>query len=443
MFSCMKNDFMNLVKNSKAKSLMTLVLIFFFASCTDQELNMSGVPGQVTPKSIEATNISELPIINFEELLAKLGTNLVESIAPILEALDIPGNLASENLRTYKVSTQTPHPDGGGSMITVSGVLILPEDYTDSLRFVLSPVPTFTENDAAPSIIFSGERDIPFLYENFLNYLYFVALNAFQGCAIFMPDYPGFGDSFGQCVHPYALKEPLIKSTLDLAKVAKQTVLNLGYQVKDEVIVTGYSQGGLVGTAVARELDLNGAAHEMPLKLLFAGGVPAKLKKMIDIAKLSPYLPLSFVFPYTVYGYQQNGYPEIDMSELLQSPYDTKAPETFDGYHSVVQALAAYPKQNYNLFTWNVILNNERVQSVALLNTLLKENSVAAWKNTAPVVFVHGFTDQTVYYKNIKDFVQEMEDLGGTPVLIREPLGHIVTIFNYLLQLPGYIADNL
>jgi len=440
----MKKLSIDVLKYMQARGVILLAFLFILSACNKDEFSILEEEAPATRSGADATNlISELPVITFEELLAKLATDFVEAISPVLEQLDLPGKLASKHLRTYKVSTQTPHPDGSGSMITVSGVVILPENYSGALRFVISPPPTFTENDAAPSIIFSGERDVPLLYENFLNYLYFVALNAFQGCAIFMPDYPGFGDSFGQCVHPYALKKPLIESTLDLAKVAKAAVQTLGYELKEEVIVTGYSQGGLVGTAVGHELDTNGAAHNMPLKILFAGGVPANLKAMIDIARISPYLPLSFVFPYATYGFQQNGYPEINMSELLRAPYDKKVPDTFDGYHSVVQALAAYPKSNLLLFKSAVILNNEKVASVALLNRLLEENSIAPWKNNAPVVFLHGLTDQTVYYYNVLTYIKEMKELGGTPELITAPLGHVVTIFDYLLRLPLYIADNV
>ncbi|MCD8081687.1 MAG: hypothetical protein LUF04_15215 [Bacteroides sp.] len=113
------------------------------------------------------------------------------------------------------------------------------------------------------------------------------------------------------------MKEPLIRSTLDLAKETRSALAELGYVLKKEVIVSGYSQGGLVATAVGRELDLNGAEHDMPLKLLLAGGVPADLKALFDIARVTPALPLSFIFPYATYGYQQNGYPELDLGALL------------------------------------------------------------------------------------------------------------------------------
>ncbi|MCD8081686.1 MAG: hypothetical protein LUF04_15210 [Bacteroides sp.] len=192
-----------MIRIFRSKVLLILGVCMAFAACTEQELFVADEDTAPVTRSTDAftEHLTELPGFSFQEVLeivANLGSDFVEAISPILEAIDLPGDLASAALTTYKVSTETPHPDGSDRMITVSGVVIVPANYDgDSLRFVISPVPTYTENDAAPSIIFSGERDIPLLYTNFLNYLYFTALNSLQGCAIFMPDYPGFGDSFG------------------------------------------------------------------------------------------------------------------------------------------------------------------------------------------------------------------------------------------------------
>ncbi|MCC8188318.1 MAG: lipase family protein, partial [Bacteroides sp.] len=432
----------------RSKILLVVLVCMAFSACTEQEFFVAEEGTAPVTRSTDAVTqgITELPGFSFEEILevvANLGTDFVEAISPILEAIDIPGDLASAALRTYKVSTETPHPDGSGSMITVSGVVIVPANYDgDSIRFVISPVPTYTENDAAPSIIFSGERDVPLLYDNFLNYLYFTALNTLQDCAIFMPDYPGFGDSFGQCFHPYAVKEPMIRSTLDLAKAAKSSLTDLGYTLKKEVIVSGYSQGGLVATAVGRELDLNGAAHDMPLNLLLAGGVPADLKALFDIARVTPALPLSFVFPYAIYGYQQNGYPELNLGAVLNYPFSYYPPIIFDGYHSVADALVAFPLTNVGLFTLNAILDNVSVPTIALLNDILIENSIEPWKNNAPVVFIHGLLDEAVYYENVLIYQQEMEAVGGTPELHTNPLTeHVLTLFDYFVELPIYISQ--
>ncbi len=444
----MKRVSMNLVKSMKVKAVWILALFFVFSACTDQEMIVSGEDSAgVTRSSVAlADGITELPGYSLQELLeyfASLATDGVEALSPILELIDLPGDLASLGIRTFKVSTETPHPDGSGNLITVSGVLLVPANYDgDSIRFVISPVPTYTENDAAPSIIFSGVRDVPLFYDNFLNYLFFSALNTYQGCAMFMPDYPGFGDSYGQCFHPYAIKEALIRSTLDLAKVAKNSLPALGYTPKKEVIVTGYSQGGLTATAVGRELDLYGEDHDMPINLLLAGGVPANLVNLIDVARLSPALPLSFVFPYAVLGYKENIAPDLVVSDLLRSPYDQKGYEIFDGQHSVVDALAAFPVSNVGLFPWRVILNDTSNYSVARLRQLLTDNSIDPWKNTARVIFIHGYWDEAVYYSNVLEYIAAMEAVGGTPELHTNPLTeHVLTLVDYFIQLAIYIGE--
>ncbi len=430
----------------KSKVLLIVAVCMAFSACTEQELVVSGEPGEgITRSSFSLTDgtVTELPSLSFQSLLeiaATLATNGVEAISPILEAIDLPGDLATAALRTFKVSTQFPHPAGTGEMIDISGVVVVPAEYSDSLRFVISPVPTYTANASAPSNIFAGE--VPLLYDQFLNYLYFVALNALQNCAIFFPDYPGFGDSYGQCFHPYAMRDVLVNSTIDLAKVAQDALTSYEYLYKKEVIVTGYSQGGLVATAVGRELDLNGDSYGLPMNLLIAGGVPADLVTMIDIARVTTALPLSFIFPYAILGYQLNGYTDLNTSDLLNSPYDETCYTYFNGQYSVVEVLAAFPLTNVGLLTLNNIIDNKFNTSVALLDELLAENSIEAWKNTAPVIFIHGLLDEAVYYANIVNFIDDMEALGGTPVLHTNLLTeHILTMLDYFVELGLYIPQ--
>ncbi len=425
--------------------LFIMSMAMILPACTDQDgiAEPQSVPAT---RSVAALSATELPGISFQSLLeiaATLATAGVDVLSPILEALDVPGDIASAYLRTIKVSTPFPHPNGSGEMIDISGVLIVPVETTDSLRFVISPVPTYTENGSAPSNIFAGET--PLLYDNFLNYLYFTALNAIQGCAIFMPDYPGYGDSYKQCFHPYAVKDVMVNSTIELAKVAQEVLTEYGYAYKRDAIITGYSQGGLVATAVGRELDLYGEQYDLPINLLLGGGVPAELIDLIDVARVilpAPgSLPFSFIFPYAILGFKENIAPELELADLLKAPYDVTCYDIFDGQHSVVQAIAGFPLYNAGLLTRDVMLNNTANPSVARLRELLADNSIEPWANKAPVVFVHGKVDEAVYYSNIVDFVAAMEEVGGTPELHTNPLTeHTLTLLDYFIELAGYIT---
>ncbi|MCD8193087.1 MAG: alpha/beta fold hydrolase [Tannerellaceae bacterium] len=415
-------------------------------ACTEQD-GLAEPQGLPATRSVEALSATELPGISFQSLLeiaATLATAGVDALSPILEAIDVPGDVASVFLRTFKVSTTYPHPNGSGELIDISGVLIVPAETSDSLRFVISPVPTYTQNSAAPSNIFAGE--VPLLYDDFLNYLYFTALNAIQGCAIFMPDYPGYGDSYGQCFHPYAIKDVLVSSTIELAKVAQEVLTEYGYTYKREAIVTGYSQGGLVATAVGRELDLHGEKYDLPINFLLGGGVPANLVDLLDVARGLPpvigTLPFSFIFPYAILGFKENIAPELVLADLLNAPFDTTCYNILDGQNSVAQAIAGFPSYNSGLLTPDVMDNNMANPSVARLRELLTDNSIEPWANKVPVVFVHGIPDEAVYFSNIEGFVDAMEALGGTPDLHKNPLTeHTLTLLDYFVELAGYIAD--
>ncbi len=432
----------------KSKLLVASLLLIMGGACTEQEVALTETQNGLETRSVSSDSdlvvtATELAGITFHGLLemgATLATNGVAALQDLLEALDVPGDVASTYLRTIKVSVKVPNPDGSDSEIDASGVLVVPVEATDSLRFIISPVPTFTQNSAAPSNIFAGE--VPLLYQDFLNYLYFFAINAAQGCAILFPDYPGYGDSYGQCYHPYLVRDPMVSSTITLAQAAQEVLTDNDYLYKREVIVTGYSQGGFVATAVGRELDLNGEAYNLPINLLVSGGTPAYLKTVVDVARTTLDLPLAFVFPYALLGYKENGYSDLDLSELLNSPYDTTCYEYLNGQYSVTECIAYFPLTNIGLFTADVIADNESNASVAYENRIVEENSIEPWVNNAPVIFIHGLLDEAVYYENITGFVADMETLGGTPELHTDLLTeHLATLADYFMEVAAYIAE--
>ncbi|MCC8199067.1 MAG: hypothetical protein LIP06_10960 [Tannerellaceae bacterium] len=438
-----------------SKVALTAILVFTFTACNEQDLVLDQenplAAGAATTLSDTTSGLTELPGISYEsvlEILATFGNDVITVIFPILEALDVPGDVASTFLRTFKVSTPFPNPDGSGTMIDISGVVIVPVDATDSLRFIISTPPTYTENTSAPSNIFSGE--LPLFYEDFLNYQYFFAINAAQGCAIFIPDYPGYGDSYQQCFHPYLVKEALVNSTIALAQVAREGLAENGYLLKKENLITGYSQGGFVATATGRELDLNGDSYGLPINLLVSGGTPANITIVKNIARGDQILsipqfyslPLSFVYPYAILGYKENGNPDLEVSDLINSPYDEGCYEYLNGQYSVTQVLTYFPLDNLGLFTDDFLLDNQDNASVAMLDSLVAVNSIDPWVNNVPVKFIHGLIDEAVYYENITDFIDRMEDLGGTPDLYTNPVTeHLLTLVDYYVQIAGYITE--
>lgn len=332
-------------------------------------------------------------------------------------------------LRAIKVTTKSPHPSDPSKQIDLSGVLLVPRIALTSLRLVVAPVPTFTANSEAPSNLFADQ--ISLIENGSLNYLYFWSLQAYQGFAILLPDYPGFGDSYQQCFIPYVEQQPMIRASIDLTKATQTAMTSRGYRYKSDLIITGYSQGGFVATSFARELDLN-PAHGLSVNLLVSGGTPADLNRVVNYVRESEDFDTPYLVPYAACGYQSNGYPDMDFSNIFKEPYASNLYSPFDGTNTSLKD--SFPTTVSDLFVPGFIQNGDPVVTRAL-----NENSIQPWANQCRIVMIHGGLDTTVAYDNAKGFADQQNAIGGNIEFHTVIGNHVTSIIQYYL----YASTNL
>ncbi|MFT3745291.1 MAG: lipase family protein [Pyrinomonadaceae bacterium] len=73
------------------------------------------------------------------------------------------------------------------------------------------------------------------------------------GYAVVLPDYLGLGDHKG--AHPYPLSSVNARSAVDMIPAARELAKQNNYVIGPKLYVTGYSEGGGVAMAVARDLQ--------------------------------------------------------------------------------------------------------------------------------------------------------------------------------------------
>lgn len=345
------------------------------------------------------------------------------------------------SIEAIKVSVRTPnpgYPEYPDEYITISGVVIVPKYllFPPTVRLMVSPPPTYVVNASAPSIIFQDPDLVNNDYYAQLYQFWMVQVSTLDYAVLF-PDYPGFGDSFEDCFIPYVVREEMIQSTYDLLQATKLTLSAAGYPYKQEIGVSGYSQGGFVATAFveAMETDLS---YGEEVNLLFSGGTPANLKYIADAGRYADSLPLPYLYPYVMCGFKANGYNDIDLAAILQEPY---ASEAFDKLNGINPDPASdFPTDPKQLFTDNYRLNLDIDPNLAFLNTILADNSIPNWKNKCKMVMVHGTSDIAVYYQNAKDFADKQNEIGGDVTFIPAPgMSHQEAIVEYILALPPYL----
>lgn len=411
--------------------LILLGLLFIVQSCQNEETIDNGLnPGTVVLPEEEIASFTQDDLKLMASQLEKSGLD-VSSMK--IEALEDTSKtkLASLVLRAVKVTCKYPNPNNNGTYIDLSGVLLVPKKtiFTSlsTYRILVAAPGTSTYNPSSPSNVFKGNI-WSFTDEGDFNYYYFYTLQAASGYVVLMPDYPGFGDSHKQCFHPYLDSKTLTNSTIALIKAAKNKLSAEGYRYKDELVVTGYSQGGFVAASLAKELDTN-PSHGLKIKGVVAGGTPCNLKQIADIARKSGEVGTPHYLPYALWGYKMNRYPTLNVKDYLLEPYASTSMKYFDGTYK--DAASFFPKKNASLYTEDVIKYFDTSSKMVYVNQILKENSVEPWKNKCKFVMTHGANDVTVYYQNAYEFAQKQKAMGGNITFVKTIGDHVLGFIPY------------
>ena len=443
----------------KKKIYKILVLSLMGIMLTIQSCNNEDSLADVSSNSVEKasnTKLDEVPVkseviatfdssdlVNIKNKLAGLGIDVSGFKIDKSESskTKLPGLLPY--VKALKVTTRTPHPNRSGGYIDVSGVLLLPSKtiFTDlqKFRIMVATPPTYTLNNEAPTNLFKNFKSKLKDNDFQLNFLAFFTLQASNGFIVFFPDYPGFGDSYKQCQHPYLDSKAMVNSTLDLLKASQNTLSSEGYRYKSELIITGYSLGGFVAASIAREIETNPSLGYTS-NLLFTGGTPCNLKQITDIVRASKKTQHTYFLTYGLWGYKLNAYPNINIKDFLKEPYASTSLSYFDGTHGDLEVNAYFSQYPKKMYTEKFIKYLDTDPSLAYMNDILNENSVKPWKNKCRFIMTHGISDVSVYYQNAYDFSIQQNKNGGKVTFIPTEGDHIIAVKPYFDKMTFYTA---
>ncbi|MDU1904970.1 MAG: hypothetical protein E6772_09315 [Dysgonomonas sp.] len=424
------------------KFINTLLFVFlisgtyFFTSCSSDSPALGGDDDVITSEMEEINSFSIDDLMKMKAELESQGIEVPEIGLTEEESESTTRfSWSKPTIKAIKVSTKTLHPNGSGNYINVSGVLLVPSKTwstgLQTFRIIVSPPGTYTSNDAAPSIAYKS------LIANnqVLSFMYFWILQA-QSQVILIPDYPGFGDSYGQCFHPYLDSKALVNSTLDLIKASRSTLLANGYRYKKDISIAGYSQGAYVGASLAREIETN--SHGFSVNLLVAGGTPCNLKYIADAVRSSDYLQHTYFLPYALWGYKENAYPNLNISDFLLEPYASKSKAYYDGTHADLNEYFSHVPSE--VYTEKFIKYMDTDQSMTYINQILDENSVKPWKNNCRFIMTHGTGDVSVYFQNAKDFAASQNQAGGQVSFYSTNGDHLSAFAPFFTTATTYLA---
>lgn len=217
------------------------------------------------------------------------------------------------------------------------------------------------------------------------------------GFVISLPDYLGFGSS-DNIFHPYLHKESTVQSVIDMLRAVKELAEIRSVQLKDELYITGYSQGGWATLQVQKAIETN-YSNEFRLKASAPCAGPYDLSYINDyIRELTEY-PMPYFLGYICNSYSNLEAIDIPLNEIFKDPYDSKIPNLYDGSKSGEDINAELTTVISDLLTQNYIQNFETDEVFSPLRSALETNSISAWSTSIPTKIIHGTSDTFVPFE--------------------------------------------
>lgn len=157
-------------------------------------------------------------------------------------------------------------PDKNGVLQKASGVIALPIKTTTSPILSYQHATIFRNAEAPTSVMNDPSKSIE-------------TILASQGMIVVSADYLGYGSTQGQS-HPYLLREPSANVVIDLLQAAKDWLVFSQTGMTDDLLMTGYSQGGYVTMAALQKIEAE--FNDLSVSAVTMGGGPYDLTTTLD-----------------------------------------------------------------------------------------------------------------------------------------------------------------
>ncbi len=360
-------------------------------------------------------------VLSKDSIISLLTRKGYEAFAPLM----------STNVTLYKVTYTTEYPQG--TFIQASGVIFVPDSLDAAFPTVVYTHGTCLQQEA-PSLLADSVNK----YNNGM--LTALALASAYHCVVLEPDYIGYGAS-AFITHPYLHKVSLAQSCMDIIKAYRENAGKQALPFNNNIVVTGYSEGGYTAVALHEKIQETPAAG-FTVKKTVAGSGPydntaIALELMTKSTDLNPVEVSSFLWVLemfkTDYHYSKpysDIFSEEDNALLKAQDYNLAylAPVQY-GLHSN-PALLFKPE-----LVTGVLDGTEQE-----LLTISKENSLVEFAPKDSLIFVYGGADTWVYPVNTENAYNAMSAKGCKVKKYYDPAGTHPSVYALYLKV---LMDSL
>lgn len=306
--------------------------------------------------------------------------SMIDVVSPALPDLATLKPQIKSGIKVYKIVYKTTV---NGNQIDASGLIIVP--VTKGNYPVLSfQNGTNTLNSSSPS-----NSPLDYNYQ-------LVELIASMGYVVVFADYPGFGES-AQIPHPYLIKEPTVRSLVDLLYTTKEMVSQEfpGITLNNDYYLLGYSQGGWATLALHKALEQN-YSSDFNLKGSTCGAGPYDIELLLAGMVNKITYPMPYYLAYIVYAYSAYNQFTNPVSDIFNEPYASRLSTLFTGNLTSTQINSQLTTSISGLITSDFLSGFNTSPKFSSVITALNNNSIVGWHTFKPLLLIHGGNDTSV-----------------------------------------------
>ncbi len=369
-------------------------IVTIFTGCGD--IGNEGKNSALTFDDVRTVSIKPLMELNS----TTNQTILAGSVNSGLDPSD-PNYRVAFGIKSYKIVYTTTAEDG--SDINASGVVSIPiptkafltslakVGKTYSMSIISDQHGTIFEDKDAPSNTVGGlapfmtaikKREpsptpIPFL------------MSAVGGFITVQPDYIGYGESKGS--RPFLLEKSSAAATVDLIKSVVKFASDSELPFNGQIFLSGYSEGGYVTLAAAKEIEANHPHINLMGIAPMAGPYDLNATGMGVISQDTMERP-DFI------GGIINSYAtayDFNLTDILNEPYATVLPTLYDGETSSEDIIIELDKNITEFFVpayrYDFLTNPDNALKQAFI-----ENTPLNWAPKTKIKLLHCTNDEVI-----------------------------------------------
>jgi dipeptidyl aminopeptidase/acylaminoacyl peptidase len=285
-----------------------------------------------------------------------------------------------------------------GQDILASGLILLPKNLKAKSPLISIQHGTTFSHDGVPSEgAYTG-----------------MELFASAGYIVLMPDYLGYGES-EQIFHPYYDRQHSALAVIDMIKAAKSYLTREAIPFNEQLFLAGYSEGGYVTLAAAREIDTN-KTHHLSITAVAAGAGGYDLVEMLRGVSTNKYYSYPSYLAFVLMSYNKTYDWKRPLTDFFRPKYADVLDKYMNGEYEGGYINARLTTETASLFNTDFYTNLKQQGEEIALKEAVHRNSVTGWKTKIPVRLYHGTKDEIIPVKNSEVTFKSFKDAGADSV---------------------------